>query len=100
MAGVANLFDASLAFIVALLVVLFAASGLLDLLDPESDFTLLKQNADGSMELIVKEGEEIEVQEVTDTELEGRGTRLGTAYRLEDGRVIYVPEPGEGEVPR
>jgi hypothetical protein len=47
MAGVANLFDASLAFIVALLVVLFAASGLLDLLDPDSEFTLLKQNAAG-----------------------------------------------------
>lgn len=100
MVGVANLFDASLAFIVALLVVLFAASGLLDLLDPESDFTLLKQNADGSLELITKAEEEIQVEEVTDTELEGRGTRLGTAYRLEDGRVIYVPDANGAEVGR
>lgn len=96
MAGVANLFDAGLAFIVALLVVLFGAAGMLELFDPTSEMTLLKQGADGTLELITKTPEEIRVEEVTDTELEGQGVRLGTAYRLEDGRVVYVPE-GEGQ---
>ena len=29
---------------------------------------------------------------MTREEAAGRGTRLGTAYRLEDGSMIYVPE--------
>ena len=92
LSGVANLFDASLAFIVALLIVLFGVWGMLDLFDPDAEFTLLKQHSDGTMEIITKTAEEIRVQEVTDTELEGRGVRLGTAYRLEDGRVVYVAD--------
>lgn len=92
LAGVANLFDASIAFIVALLIALFSAAGMLDLFNPQAEFTAVKQNADGTMEIITKTPEEIRVEEVTDRELEGRGTRLGTAYRLEDGRVVYVPE--------
>lgn len=100
MTGVANLFDASLAFIVALLIVLFAAAGVLDLFDPNAEFTMLKRHDDGRIELITKTAEEIEVQEVTDTELEGRGVRLGTAYRLEDGSVVYVPEGEPAEATR
>jgi hypothetical protein len=29
---------------------------------------------------------------VTDRSLSGAGTRLGTAYRLANGQVVYVPE--------
>ena len=28
----------------------------------------------------------------TDKKLNGEGVRLGTAYQLNDGRVVYVPE--------
>ena len=92
LSGVANLFDASLAFIVALLIVLFGVWGMLDLFDPGAEFTLVKQNSDGTLEIITKTAEEIRVQEITDTELEGQGVRLGTAYRLADGRVVYVAD--------
>lgn len=92
LAGLANLFDVSVAFIVALLIALFAVFSMQGLLDPKQNVTLVKQNADGSMELITKEQEKIKVQKVTDQSLSGQGIRLGTAYRLSDGQVVYIPE--------
>ncbi len=96
LAGLANLFDVSVAFIVALLIALFTLFSSADLLDPDSSTTLVKTNADGSMEIISKTRETITVQKVTDRNLSGQGTRLGVAYELADGQVVYVPE---GEAP-
>jgi hypothetical protein len=91
-AGVANLFDASVVFIVSMMIALFMAYNMLDLLDPKSEVTITKKTADGKIEMVVKKGKEIKVQKVTDKRLSGEGVRLGTAYQLKDGRVIYVPE--------
>jgi len=49
-------------------------------------------NADGQSEIIVKRGTEIEAYEVTGETMSGDGERLGTAYRLADGQIIYVPD--------
>lgn len=92
LAGLANLFDVSVAFIVALLIALFAVFSMQGLMDPAQSFTVVEQNADGTIELITKEREKIKVQKVTDKALSGQGVRLGTAYRLADGQVVYVPE--------
>ena len=92
LAGVANLFDVSLAFIVALLISLFMLFSAVEFLDPESNVTIVKQMDDGNVEIIVKEGDRIEVQRTTNDTLSGQGTRLGTAYRLANGEVVYVPE--------
>ena len=89
--GVANLFDASIVFIVSMMVALFMAYNMMDLLDPSSEVTMMKKNANGEMEIITKKGKEIKVSKVTDQKLSGRGERLGTAYQLPDGRVVYVP---------
>jgi len=91
-AGVANLFDASVVFIVSMMIALFMAYNMLDMLNPKSEMTITKKTADGKIEVITKKGKEIKVQKVTDKRLSGEGTRLGTAYQLKDGRVIYVPE--------
>jgi hypothetical protein len=90
--GVANLFDASVAFIVSMMIALFMAYNMLDLVNPKSEVTITKKNADGQMEIITKSGKEIKVKKVTDKKLRGEGIRLGTAYQLKDGRVVYVPE--------
>jgi len=90
--GVANLFDASVAFIVSMMIALFMAYNMLDLVNPKSEMTITKKNASGEMEIITKTGKEIKVQKVTDKKLSGEGIRLGTAYQLKDGRVVYVPE--------
>jgi hypothetical protein len=92
LAGIANLFDVSVAFIVALLIALFALFSAGTMLDPSSSVTLVKQTAGGETEIITKKGSEIKVQKVTDKTLSGQGTRLGTAYRLANGQVVYVPE--------
>ncbi len=47
------------------------------------------------MEIIVKEGEEIKHYEATDQTGTGQGELLGKAYRLPDGRVVYVPADKE-----
>lgn len=92
LAGVANLFDVAVVFIVGLMIALFSVYRIGDLVDPNSDVTLVKTNADGIQEVIVKEGTEITAYELTGDTMEGDGERLGTAYRLADGQIIYVPD--------
>jgi hypothetical protein len=92
LAGIANLFDVSVAFIVALLIALFGLFSAGRLLDPASDVTVVQRTAAGEMQIIRKQGRTITVQKVTDRSLSGAGTRLGTAYRLANGHVVYVPE--------
>jgi hypothetical protein len=96
LAGIANLFDVSVAFIVALLIALFTLLSSADLLNPDSNVTLVRQNADGTMDIISKERSRIKVQRVTSERMSGDGERLGVAYRLPGGEVVYVPE---GEAP-
>lgn len=92
MSGVANLFDASVVFIVSMMIALFMAYNMLDLLNPKSEVTITKKTADGRIEIITKKGKEIKAKRVTDKRLRGEGVRLGTAYQLKDGRIVYVPE--------
>ena len=92
MSGVANLFDVSVVLIVAMLFALFSALNLMDMFTPDSEVTLIKKNREGQMQIITKKGREIKVRKVTDKTVEGRGTRLGTAFQLENGKIVYVPE--------
>jgi hypothetical protein len=91
-AGVANLFDVSVVFIVSMMIALFSAYHMMDMMNPKSDMTMVARRDDGTMEIIRKKGHEIKVQKVTGKHLSGEGKRLGTAYRLRDGKVVYVPE--------
>ena len=90
--GVANLFDLSLVFIVAVLMALFSVFSDNDLLKPNSEWTITKKNEKGELEIITKKDNEIKVQKVTDKTLSGKGTKLGMAYKLEDGRIVYVED--------
>ncbi len=92
LSGVANLFDLSLVFIVAVLMALFSVFAEQDILKPNSEWTITKKNDKGELEIITKKDNEIKVQKVTDKKLSGKGTRLGMAYKLEDGRIVYVEE--------
>lgn len=92
LSGVANLFDISLAFIVAMVVALYSMMGAPSLLDPDSSWTMTRTDAQGRMEIVRKDGKQIRVEKVSDRKLSGNGDRLGVAYRLPDGKVVYVPE--------
>lgn len=92
LAGVANLFDVSVVFIVGLMITLFSVYRIGDLMDSQSEVTMVKTNAQGQREIIVKKGTKITAYEVTGETAAGDGERLGVAYRLADGQIIYVPE--------
>ncbi|MCQ1534616.1 DUF2149 domain-containing protein [Methanosarcina sp. KYL-1] len=95
--GVANLFDVAMVFSVALLVALVMSYQLPELLNPNEDITIVKNPGAQDMKIIIKEeGRPIEVLNMTDNIGGGTGEALGTAYKLADGRVIYVPESAEG----
>ncbi|WP_447725808.1 DUF2149 domain-containing protein [Sphingomonas koreensis] len=97
LSGVANLFDISLAFIVAMVVALFSMMGTPSFLDPSSSWTMTRTASDGRMEIVRKDGKQIRVEKVSDRKLSGNGDRLGVAYRLPDGKVVYVPEAEAGK---
>lgn len=88
-----NLFDVSMVFAVALMVALVARYNMSEVFSKE-DFTMVKNPGTEQMEIITKKGEKIEKYKPSeDTENSGtRGKKVGVAYQLEDGQIIYVPE--------
>ena len=92
LSSMANLFDVSVVFIVALFFALFMAYSTLDLYNPDSELIITKTLPNGEIQIITKKGQDIKIEKVTKTSESGRGVKLGTAYKLEDGRVIYIPE--------
>jgi len=95
LSGVANLFDVAMVFAVALLVALVASYNVPELLDDESDITVVKNPGQPNMQVIIKEGKTIKVLNMTEELAGGQGSRMGTAYRLESGEIIYVPDDGD-----
>ena len=93
--GVVNLFDASMVLVVALILALAGSASLAEVAARMStqDITIVTNPGKPDMEMIVKQGERIERLRSSDERGRGRGERLGVAYRLESGEVIYVPEP-------
>lgn len=92
MSGVANLFDTAMVFAVALLLALVVSYNVPELLQPESNVTIVKNPGDPNMQIIIKDMDQIQVLDMTEKIAGGQGTRMGTAYQLESGQVVYVPE--------
>lgn len=97
LSGIANLFDVSVVFIVGLMITLFSIYRIGDLISAQSEVTMVKTNAQGEREIIIKKGTKITAYKVTGKTMTGDGERLGTAYRLANGQIIYVPEGEELE---
>jgi hypothetical protein len=91
LAGVANLFDLAMVVGSALMIALIVRPQVADLMS-DKDMTLVKNPGQADMEIIVKKGKEITRYKGSEGKGEGRGKRVGAAYQLEDGRIIYVPE--------
>lgn len=98
LSGVVNLFDVAMVFAIGLMVSLVSVYRLHDFLKPDTEITIVK-NPDqlDKMEIITKKGKEIKVEKLDKKQAEGMGERLGTAFRLEDGRVVYIPVDGESQ---
>jgi hypothetical protein len=91
-AGLLNLFDVWIAFAVALLLAMAGYLNVPEMLTAQSDVTLVKNPGAADMEIIRKEGVKITRYRATKEEMSGAGRKLGTAYQLQSGEVVYVPE--------
>jgi hypothetical protein len=89
-----NLFDVSMALVVALILAAAGGGSLAEIAAhmSQKDVTIVTNPGQPDMEMIVKRGNKIERLRASDEQGWGRGLRLGTAYRLESGEVIYVPD--------
>ncbi len=91
---VANLFDIAMVFSVALMAAMVSYLEVDELLFSEQ-FTLVKNPGQEDMEIISKKDGRV-VRYTADTSQsqtqQGNGKRVGTAYQLESGEIIYLPE--------
>ena len=86
MSVVSNLFDVAMVFAVALMVALVSRYNMTEMFSQE-DFTMVKNPGKDNMEIITK----YTPSEDSDPS-SGKGKRVGVAYELENGDIIYVPE--------
>jgi len=92
--AVANLFDVSIVFAVALMVALVSRFNMTEVFSKE-DYTIVKNPGKEDMEIITKKGEEISKYKAGKekaSDSKNKGKRVGTAYQLESGEIIYVPD--------
>ncbi|GAA0769960.1 MULTISPECIES: DUF2149 domain-containing protein [Brevundimonas] len=87
--AVVNLIDLFVVIIAVLLVVLVQNP-----LNPFNarDLMVIENPGKADMRITVKEGDELTRYESQGRIGEGQGVKAGSAYRLPDGRMIYVPE--------
>ena len=93
MGTVANLFDVAMVFAVALMVALVSRFNMTEMFSKE-DFTMVKNPGKENMEIITKEVQEIKKYTPSEEQESSgkRGKKVGVAYQLESGEIIYVPE--------
>ena len=94
MSVVSNLFDVAMVFAVALMVALVSRYNMTEMFSQE-DFTMVKNPGKENMEIITKEGQKINKytpSENQDAKSGKKGKKVGIAYELDNGEIIYVPE--------
>lgn len=93
MSSLGNLFDVAMILAVGFMVATVSYLNIADLL-AKDEFTMVKNPGKPDMEIITKDGQKITRYTATDqTSGDGnRGKRVGTAYQLENGEIVYVPE--------
>lgn len=90
---VVNLFDVAMVFAVALMVAMVMHLNMTEVFTKD-DFTIVKNPGKDNMEIITKEGNKI--NKYTPSKQQNstgqKGKKVGIAYELENGEIIYVPE--------
>jgi hypothetical protein len=86
--GLVNMFDVGLVLAVAFLLAALQSVNLTDLLT-EKDVSVIRHSASGD-EIVVKRGDRLRTLKLSGARAAGQGTRVGSVYRLPDGRLVYV----------
>jgi hypothetical protein len=90
---VVNLFDVAMVFAVALMVAMVMHINMTEIFTRE-DYTIVKNPGKDNMEIITKEGNKINryIPSAEQSSTQQKGKKIGIAYELENGEIIYVPE--------
>ncbi|OAV70163.1 hypothetical protein Barb6XT_00003 [Bacteroidales bacterium Barb6XT] len=90
---VVNLFDVAMVFAVALMVAMVMHMNMTEVFTKE-DYTIVKNPGKENMEIITKEGNKINKYTPSGdpSSSQKKGKKVGIAYELENGEIIYVPE--------
>lgn len=92
--SVVNIVDVFLVIIAVLLIAVIENP-----LNPfaTQDVIVIKNPGKPDMGMVIKEGNELKEYKSSGQIGEGQGAKAGTAYRLKNGSMVYVPEPGAGK---
>ena len=94
MSTVSNLFDVAMVFAVALMVALVSRFNMTEMFS-QDDFSMVKNPGKENMEIITKEGKKINrytPSKKKTNKKQNKGKKVGVAYQLDNGEIIYVPE--------
>lgn len=93
LAMLANLFDVAMVFAVALMVAFVSHFNMSEIFSHD-DFTIVKNPGTPQMEVISKKNGTVTKMSAAETNESNssRGQRVGTAYRLDSGDIIYIPD--------
>lgn len=93
MTMVGNLFDVAMVFSVALMVAIVSYLDVADMLFSDS-FSMVKNPGKENMQVVTKENGKIVRYKAqsTDGQSQQKGKRVGTAYQLDNGEIIYIPD--------
>jgi len=87
--SVINLVDVFLVLVAALLIAI-AQNPLNPFLDEK--VTVIKNAGQPDMEVLIKDGKKIERYKSSGKIGAGEGVKAGTAYKMDDGSIVYIPE--------
>ena len=93
MSVVSNLFDVAMVFAEALMVALVTRYNM-NVMFSQEEFTMVKIPGKENMEIITKEGQQINrytPSEDQDVKSGNKGKKVGIHYELDNGEIIYVP---------
>ncbi len=89
-AGAVNIIDVFLVIIAVLLVILM--SNPLNPFATEEEIIVIKNPGKPNMEILIKDGTELKHYQSSGEVGEGKGSKAGITYKMDDGSMIYVPE--------
>jgi hypothetical protein len=99
--GLVNLFDLGIVLSVAFLLAALSSLKLSDILTDEKVEVI--RNTSKGQQIITRQGQKVtKIQLQPGQKVVGRGDRIGSVYRLNDGRVVYVQDgtaPPAGATP-
>lgn len=84
------LFDVALVLGVGLFIMALSSFGLSDLLS-KHDLTIVKNPGKRNMTILTRQNGQLTTYTNTGKPASGQGDMVGRIYRLEDGKLIYVP---------